>query len=142
RKGGRLCIPPPRRAACEARRAGGPTERLSQRRAPPMPNGISPLAAAASARGLARGRRATGASFGAGGFACGARAGGAAAASGRALRLPRERFVRGRAPGLTLQHARHRARDARLAPGLAFSLPRLVGVLGALARARRGPAFP
>src|SRR5205085_94346 len=66
--------------------------------------------------------------------------GGIAARSGT-LGVARERGRGGRALRLALEHARDRARDARLAPRLALVLAGLVGVLRALAGALLDPAF-
>src|SRR5215212_627766 len=55
--------------------------------------------------------------------------------------MTRKGLARCRAPRFVLENSRHRARDARPAMGLPFSLTRLIGIFGALARGRLGLAF-
>src|SRR5579883_344037 len=104
----------------------------------------SPLAAppSACARRLPCRGDAAGAAFGLRRLARGGRAAGGAAAACGTAGLARECTRRHGVFRLALQNAADGALDARLAPRPALSLPRLVGVFGALARALRDSAFP
>src|SRR5579872_6539755 len=100
------------------------------------PAAIELAAAASGAGGLACSGGTAGGSLGPRSLAGGARPLGPAATLGRPLGLPGERFMRGRASRLALQHARDRARHARAATRLPLALPDLISIPGAFARAR------
>ena len=91
-------------------------------------------------RSLTCGGRARRRAFRLGGFARRGRARRGTPARGRALCLPRQRAMRGRAARFVLEHILHRTRDTRSLLRLAFALPDLIGIFGAAPRAALDPA--